>query len=126
MWKDNLSSFCKILHKSNTILLDIGILLFLILPGFPPVDNSITTIPTLEHQEPNWLDQKEKKATQATAKHNSNGQKKMTPQKTQMSVSSMDWEVSLAQIPIPIAQTIIPMRYMDNAVTIVIVYILPV
>ena len=59
MWKDKLSSFCKILHKSNTILLDIGILLFLILPGFPPVDNSITTIPTLEHQEPNWLDQKE-------------------------------------------------------------------
>ena len=68
------------------------------------------------------MTKKKKKATHANAKHNQKGQKKMKPQKMQMSVSSMYWEVSLAQIPVPIAQTIIPMRYMDNAVPIVIVY----
>ena len=84
------------------------------------------TIPS--HQSPLFniknpidLTKKKKKATHANAKHNQKGQKKMKPQKTQMSVSSMDWEVSLAQIPVPIVQTIIPMRYMDNVVTIVIV-----
>ena len=80
----------------------------------------------LNTKNPIGLTKKKKKETHATDKHNQRGQKKMTPQKTQMSVSSMGWEVSLAQIPVPIAQTIIPIRYMDNAVPIVIVYILPV
>ena len=77
--------------------------------------------PLFNIKNPIDLTKKKKKATHANAKHNKKGQKKMKPQKTQMSVSSMDWEVSLAQIPVPIVQTIIPMRYMDNMVTIVIV-----
>ena len=77
--------------------------------------------PLFNIKNPIGLTKKKKKATHATAKHNQKGQKKMKPQKMQMSVSSMYWEVSLAQIPVPIAQTIVPMRYMDNVVTIVIV-----
>ena len=78
----------------------------------------------LNTKNPIGLTKKKKKETHATAKHSQKGQKKMKPQKMQMSVSSMDWEVSLAHTPNPIVHTMIPMRYMVIAVTIDIVYIL--